>query len=105
MRRCPVIALCALPFLVTLPAPAHAWWDWLEDYSGPGPFTGPTSCGASPASMIRWLNRGPALRHLPSRMGTFRNSFQDLHLPTPAIDLNTQATLSQLRADGTERHC
>jgi hypothetical protein len=40
MRRVVVIALCAVSFLITLPAPAHAWWDWLEEYSGPGPFTG-----------------------------------------------------------------
>ena len=40
MRRIIVIALCVLSFLVSLPAPAHAWWDWLDEFSGPGPFTG-----------------------------------------------------------------
>jgi hypothetical protein len=40
VRRIIVIALCVLSFLVSLPAPAHAWWDWLDEFSGPGPFTG-----------------------------------------------------------------
>jgi hypothetical protein len=40
MRRVTVIALCAVSFLIALPAPAHAWWDWLDELSGPGPFTG-----------------------------------------------------------------
>ena len=40
MRRVIVIALCALSFLVALPAPAHAWFFWLDEYSGPGPFLG-----------------------------------------------------------------
>jgi hypothetical protein len=41
MRRVIVIALCVLAFVITLPAPAHAWWYWLDELSGPGPFTGP----------------------------------------------------------------
>jgi hypothetical protein len=41
MRRFVVIILCALSFLVTIPAPAHAWWDWLDEYTGRGPFWGP----------------------------------------------------------------
>ena len=40
MRRVIVIALCALSFLVALPAPAHAWFFWLDEYSGPGGFIG-----------------------------------------------------------------
>jgi hypothetical protein len=41
MRRVFVTVLCAASFLFFLPAPAHAWWDWLDELSGPGPFTGP----------------------------------------------------------------
>jgi len=40
MRRVIVTALCAAFFLFMRPAPAHAWWDWLDQLSGPGPFQG-----------------------------------------------------------------
>ena len=40
MRRVIVTALCAASFLFMLPAPAHAWWNWLDELSGPGPFQG-----------------------------------------------------------------
>lgn len=41
MRRVFVTVLCAVSFLFMVPAPAHAWWDWLDELTGPGPFTGP----------------------------------------------------------------
>jgi hypothetical protein len=31
----------AVCFLVGSPAPAHAWWHWLDELTGPGPFMGP----------------------------------------------------------------
>jgi hypothetical protein len=40
MRRVFVTALCAASFLFVLPAPAHAWFDWIDQLSGPGPFIG-----------------------------------------------------------------
>src|SRR4051812_27962147 len=40
MRRFIVIGLCVSSFLITLPAHAHAWWYWMDEYTGPGPFTG-----------------------------------------------------------------
>jgi len=40
MRRVLVTVLCAASFLFMLPAPAHAWWDWIDQLSGPGPFIG-----------------------------------------------------------------
>lgn len=40
MRRVIVTALCAASFLFMLPKPAHAWFDWIDQLSGPGPFIG-----------------------------------------------------------------
>jgi hypothetical protein len=40
MRRVIVTALCAASFLFMIPEPAHAWWDWIDQLSGPGPFQG-----------------------------------------------------------------
>jgi len=40
MRRLLVTALCAASFLFMLPKPAHAWFDWIDQLSGPGPFAG-----------------------------------------------------------------
>ena len=40
MRRVIVTALCAASFLFMLPEPAHAWFDWIDQLSGPGPFAG-----------------------------------------------------------------
>lgn len=40
MRRVTVTALCAAFFLFMRPAPAHAWFDWIDQLSGPGPFQG-----------------------------------------------------------------
>lgn len=40
MRRVLVTVLCAASFLFMLPAPAHAWFDWIDQLSGPGPFIG-----------------------------------------------------------------
>ena len=40
MRRVIVTALCAAAFLFMRPEPAHAWWDWIDQLSGPGPFQG-----------------------------------------------------------------
>jgi hypothetical protein len=34
------LILCALMLLLT-PTRAHAWWEWLDYLSGPGPFVGP----------------------------------------------------------------
>jgi hypothetical protein len=41
VRRLFVTVMFAACFLFLLPGPAHAWWHWLDQYSGPGPFTGP----------------------------------------------------------------
>jgi len=40
MRRVIVTALCAAAFLFMRPEPAHAWFDWIDQLSGPGPFAG-----------------------------------------------------------------
>ena len=40
MRRVIVTALCAASFLFMVPRPAHAWFDWIDQLSGPGPFAG-----------------------------------------------------------------
>ena len=34
------IATCCVVMQLAAPAPAHAWWEWLDQLSGPGPFTG-----------------------------------------------------------------
>ncbi len=39
MRWCVAGLLCAAAELVA-PAPAHAWFAWLDQLSGPGPFAG-----------------------------------------------------------------
>jgi hypothetical protein len=35
-----VIVTCCVIMQLAAPAPAHAWWEWLDQLSGPGPFTG-----------------------------------------------------------------
>ena len=35
-----VIATCCVVVQLAAPAPAQAWWEWLDQLSGPGPFTG-----------------------------------------------------------------
>ena len=35
-----VIATCCVVVQLATPAPAQAWWEWLDQLSGPGPFTG-----------------------------------------------------------------
>ena len=100
MRRFPVIAVCALLFLVAIPAPAHAWWDWLDDYSGPGTFRGPSLMWRLVCFNDPLVEQRAGATPLTLTNGNVQKFLQDLHLPTPAIDLNTQATLSQLRADG-----
>jgi hypothetical protein len=41
VRRLLLTVVFVLSFLVGHPAPAHAWWHWLDELSGPGPFIGP----------------------------------------------------------------
>ena len=33
-------AIFVVVFVLLMPARAHAWWDWLDQLSGPGPFWG-----------------------------------------------------------------
>jgi len=33
-------AIFVVAFVLLIPARAHAWWDWLDQLSGPGPFSG-----------------------------------------------------------------
>jgi hypothetical protein len=40
VRRVLLTVMFAVCFVVGHPAPAHAWWHWLDEYSGPGPFMG-----------------------------------------------------------------
>jgi len=35
-----VIATCCVVVQLAAPAPAQAWWEWLDQLSGPGPFMG-----------------------------------------------------------------
>ena len=35
-----LIVTCCVVVQLAAPAPAHAWWDWIDQLSGPGPFTG-----------------------------------------------------------------
>jgi len=39
--RCTYVLLIGLGFLVVAPAPALAWWDFIEQFSGPRKFWGP----------------------------------------------------------------
>jgi hypothetical protein len=41
MRRLFLIALCCLSFQIGTARPAQAWWEFIEAFSGPGPFWGP----------------------------------------------------------------
>jgi hypothetical protein len=40
MRRLFPIIIGSLLLQFTLPQPAHAWWEWLEEFSGAGPWKG-----------------------------------------------------------------
>jgi hypothetical protein len=40
MRRVRAALILGVLFELMLPAPAHAWWDWLDQLSGPGKFRG-----------------------------------------------------------------
>jgi hypothetical protein len=40
VRRVLLTVMFAVSFIVGHPAPAHAWWHWLDELSGPGPFMG-----------------------------------------------------------------
>lgn len=41
MRRISAILACSILVQVCVATPALAWWDWLEEWSGPGPWKGP----------------------------------------------------------------
>ena len=40
MRRVRAALILGVLFQLMLPAPAHAWFDWLDELSGPGKFKG-----------------------------------------------------------------
>jgi hypothetical protein len=40
MRRLAVIVACCGVFQLLTPAPAQAWYEWIDQLSGPGPFNG-----------------------------------------------------------------
>jgi hypothetical protein len=40
MRTLKSVAGLVVLFVLMSVSPAHAWWDWLDDLSGPGPFNG-----------------------------------------------------------------
>jgi hypothetical protein len=40
MRRFVAAVVCSVALQVIVPAPAQAWWERIEEWSGPGPFTG-----------------------------------------------------------------
>jgi hypothetical protein len=40
MRRLGLIVICCATFQLMVPTPAQAWWGWLDQLTGPGPFTG-----------------------------------------------------------------
>jgi hypothetical protein len=40
MRRILMVSTCAVLLQLTMPAPAHAWWEFIEPLSGPGRFYG-----------------------------------------------------------------
>src|ERR1700680_2326332 len=40
MRRVRAALILTVLFGLIRPAPAHAWWDWLDELSGPGKFKG-----------------------------------------------------------------
>jgi hypothetical protein len=42
MRRFFAAVVCSVALQAILPAPAHGWWERIEDWSGPGPFFGLT---------------------------------------------------------------
>jgi hypothetical protein len=39
MRRLSLLVICSVAFQLFAAAPAHAWWGWLDELSGPGPWT------------------------------------------------------------------
>jgi hypothetical protein len=45
MRRLSVALICCVVLQAMLPTPALAWWEKIEDWSGPGPFYGWTLSG------------------------------------------------------------
>ena len=40
MRRLAVALMCCVALQAVLPAPVYGWWERIEQWSGPGPFTG-----------------------------------------------------------------
>lgn len=79
MRRVIVTALCAAAFLFMRPEPAHAWFDWIDQLSGPGPFAGidfqwRLICAQDPQQITPTDSRDPgdALRSLDSFNGGAR---------------------------------
>jgi len=38
MRRLGIVILCSAAMQLLIPSPAHAWWGWLDELSGPGPW-------------------------------------------------------------------
>jgi hypothetical protein len=40
MRRFFAVVVCSVVLQAVAPAPADAWWERIEDWSGPGPFSG-----------------------------------------------------------------
>src|SRR5262245_54652950 len=38
MRRLGIVVLCSAAVQLMIASPAHAWWGWLDELSGPGPW-------------------------------------------------------------------
>ena len=64
-------ALCAALLPLTFPSPAHAWWEYIEQLSGPGKFTG----FSIDARFLCIVDRGGATTvKVPSALGVVTTS-------------------------------
>src|SRR5687767_6423940 len=72
MRRMFMLSVCAVLLHLVTPEPAHAWWEYIEPYSGPGPFYGVSL----DARLLCIVDRaeGPKAFRVPSALGVLTSS-------------------------------
>ena len=75
MRRYYVTLIAAVLVQLLLPSQARAWWEYIEPYSGPGPFFG-FSLDARVLCVVQKAD-GSKVARVPSALGVITTSCQD----------------------------